>query len=204
MNKNSTPIILLILAIGIYFTFTKGKIEEYKAIKNVNAGYQQAIENSEKLMKIRDDVQKAYNEIEEVDKNRLEKMVPNNIDNVRLTLDVKNIGLSRGLVLNNVKTTAPNINTGINTKNTATANNSISPNPVNGNMDTPIQSGVNSEYNIVTLSFDVSTTYPVFLELLRDLETSLRIMDVSKISFATSETGVYDFSVELKTYWLKQ
>ena len=118
MNRNATPIILLILAIGIYFTFTKGKIEEIKVIKNVNAGYQEAIDNSEKLIKKRDEIVANYNQISDNDKERLEKMVPDNIDNVRLTLDVKSIGLGRGLILKNVKTNAPNINTSISKANT--------------------------------------------------------------------------------------
>ena len=195
MNKNVTPIILLILAIGIYFTFTKGKIDEIKSIKEVNAGYQQAIDNSEKLVKIRDGVLKSYNEIGDDDKDRLNKMLPNNIDNVRLTLDVKSIGLGRGLVLKNVKTNAPNINTSI---NKSTEN-------LSSGLNTPImQDNLSKNYNTVILSFNVSTDYATFLGLLRDLEASLRIIDISKVSFTAGDNSFYDFSVELKTYWLKQ
>ncbi len=194
MNRNSTPIILLILAIGIYFTFTKGKVEELKTIKNVNAGYQEAIENSEKLMKVRDDVQRSYNEIDDIDKERLEKMLPNNIDNVRLTLDVKSIGLSRGLVLRNVKTDAPNINTGIKSSGTNGTNARIN------NVPPPDSA---SPYDTVLLTFNVTTNYLTFLELIKDLETSLRIIDISKIDFTVNDTGTYDYSVELRTYWLK-
>lgn len=194
MNKNSTPIILLILALGIYFTFTKGKIDDLKTIKNVNAGYQQAINNSSKLMKIRDDIKKDLNKINPNDMQKLNKILPDNIDNVRLTLDVKSIGMSRGLILKNVRTDAANINTGIKSPGT-TAKPANSTNQGN-------DSG--GEYDIVTLSFGVTTTYPVFLELLRDLETSMRILDISKVSFTANNTGVYDYSVELKTYWLRQ
>jgi hypothetical protein len=190
MNRNATPIILLILAIGIYFTFTKGKIEEIKVIKNVNAGYQEAIDNSEKLIKKRDEIVANYNQISDNDKERLEKMVPDNIDNVRLTLDVKSIGLGRGLILKNVKTNAPNINTSISKANTI-------------NDKTTEQIETNADYNTVVLSFDVSTTYQNFIDLLKDLETSLRIMKVSKITVKATDSGVYDYGVELKTYWIK-
>jgi hypothetical protein len=192
MNKNATPIILLILAIGIYFTYTKGKIEDIKTIKSVNAGYEQAIGNSETLIKVRDEVKKRYNEIDPVDQARLEKLIPNNIDNVRLTLDVKSIGLNRGLVLRNVKTNAPNINTSISGTNTLEKPSTDKTAPK-----------IPNSYDTVTLTFNVSTSYQNFIGLLNDLETSLRIMDISKITLTVNDGGVYDYGVELKTYWLK-
>lgn len=204
MNKNATPIILLILAIGIYFTFTKGKLDELNVQKNINAGYQEAINNSEKLIKMRDNLVKAYNEISDDDKDRLEKMVPNNIDNVRLTLDVKSIGIGRGLILKNVKTNAPNINTAI-----AGQGNKVNSNASQSTINTGAvtKSGkvsLNNSYDTVTLSFNITTDYQTFLALLKDIETSLRIIDISKISITANDTNLYDYNVELKTYWLKQ
>ena len=192
MNKNATPIILLILALGLYFTFTKGKVTELKAIKSVNASYQEAINNSAKLLRIRDEIKNDFNKIDPNDQLRLEKMLPNNIDNVRLTLDVKSIGLARGLVLKGVKANAPNINTS-NTGVSATK-----PAAPAGAAPTT------AAYDTVTLSFSVSTDYLTFLELLKDLETSLRIIDITKITLTVGDTNVYDYGVELKTYWLKQ
>ena len=205
MNKNATPIILLILALGIYFTFTRSKVETLKSIKNVNAGYQEAINNSEKLIKTRDSILKAFNEISENDRQRLEKMLPNNIDNVRLTLDVKSIGLGRGLLLKNVKTNAPNINTSIVPTNNTTSNTSNSIGSNSGSMGrTPMSVTLPSNFDTVTLSFNVTTDYKTFMELLNDLETSLRIIDISKITLTANDTNLYDYGVEIKTYWLKQ
>jgi Tfp pilus assembly protein PilO len=202
MSKNATPIILLILALGTYFTFTRGKVEELKAIKKVNAGYQQAINNSAKLMKVRDEIKRDLAKIDPNDLTKIEKMVPNNIDNVRLTLDVKSIGLTRGLILKNVKTDAPNMNTALKQAGSASANKS--PAPVTQAPGPNGPNSINSAYDTVVLSFSVTTDYQTFLELLRDLETSLRIIDVSKISFTATDSGIYDYNVELKTYWLKQ
>lgn len=92
MNKGVMPIVLLILAVGIYFTFTKGRMDNINEIKTVNAGYEQALENVEKLIKVRDSVLKTYNSIDSNDRKRLDKIIPNNIDNVRLIIDVKGIG----------------------------------------------------------------------------------------------------------------
>ena len=46
MNKNLTSLILIVLAVGIYFTFTKAKLVELSDIRAVNAQYDKAIKNN--------------------------------------------------------------------------------------------------------------------------------------------------------------
>lgn len=193
MNKGVAPILLLILAVGLYFTFTKTKIDEIKTINTVNAGYEQALENVEKLIKVRDEVLKTYNSIDENDRKRLDKIVPNNIDNVRLIIDIKGIGEQHGLTLKNVKTSATNessVTKAVNTDPTGAEVASFGSNP--------------SKYEVVTLSFEVSASYKSFTELLKSIESSLRVLDISRINVSANDTNIYDFKVELKTYWLKQ
>ena len=183
MNKNATAIILIVLAIGIYFTFTSGKIAELKTIQALNGEYQTAIDNSVHLIKVRDEVLTAYNTLSNEDKERLNKIVPDNVDNVRLIIDVKDdIAARHGLFLKNIKTSSPALQ-----PQAGSAKN----NPM-------------AKYGVVTLSFSVTSPYDRFVAFLKDLEASLRIMDVSKLTIATNDSGTYDFSVELKTYWLRQ
>lgn len=188
MNKNITAVILIILAGGIYFTFTSNRLTELKAIQTVNDQYQEAIKNSENLIKVRDEVNAKYSSISIEDRERLNKLLPSTVDNVRLIIDVKdNIASKHGLLLKGIKTTSPEATMALN----APANRGGAP-------STP------SSYGTVTLSFDVTTTYETFLSFLNDLESSLRIMDVSKLSVKSNPNGQYDFSVEIKTYWLKE
>jgi hypothetical protein len=58
----------------------------------------------------------------------------------------------------------------------------------------------------VTVSFGVTASYQQFIELLRDLEANLRVMDVTRLTLTANPTtaGTYDFAVELRTYWLRQ
>jgi Tfp pilus assembly protein PilO len=190
MNKNVTPIILIVLAIGIYFTVTTGKLDELKSIRAVNADYEQAINNSEKLIKVRDKVLKTYNDISEEDRQRLDKMVPDNVDNVRLIIDVNGVAARHGIAVKNIKTSTPSSNTGsVQSQPPATINKPKS--VAGGVLDT------------VTLSFSVSTNYQTFIDFMKDLEASLRIMDISKITLTANDTGIYEYGVEIKTYWLK-
>ena len=198
MNKNVTALILIVLGVGIYFTYTSSKIDELKGIKVVNAEYQQAINNSARLIKERDKVLKSYNDISEIDRERLNKIVPDNVDNVRLIIDVKdNIAARHGLFLKNIKTSSPDKQTD------KTGSIPGTPNVVK-NEGEPTSSGVSTKYGIVTLSFSVTSKYETFISFLQDLESSLRIMDISKLTVGVGEDEVYDFEVELKTYWLKK
>jgi Tfp pilus assembly protein PilO len=188
MNRNITPIILIVLALGIYFTFTRVKLDDLTAIKEVNLQYQQALNNSERLIKVRDAVLNTYNNIDPDDRERLEKMLPDNVDNVRLIIDTNGVAARHNLAIKGIKTSATNM-------------------PADGGNNIPAsRSNVNipSTYDTVTLSFNVSSDYQTFLAFLKDLEASLRIMDISKITLNASDTGIYDYGVEIKTYWLKQ
>jgi len=186
MNKNATALILIVLALGIYFTFTASKIKEFQVVSAVNKQYQVALSNSENLVKVRDRVLASYNQISVDDQERLEKIIPNNVDNVRLIIDVNGVASRHGIAVKNIKTTTAN-----------TTSNS------NGTSENQVPGASNQKYNTVTINFDISADYQTFLSFLRDLEASLRILEISRISLKASETGTYDYGVELKTYWLK-
>lgn len=193
MNKNATALILIVLGIGIYFTFTKAKIAELNEIKVVNDQYQKAMDNANNLIKIRDRLLKDFNNIKPVDIGyKLDKIIPDNVDNVRLIIDVKDdIARNHGLVLKNIKTDSPD-NQKKDSKET----------PINTPQEPMTQSV--EKYGTVTMSFSVNSSYQTFLDFLKDLESSLRLMDISKLTVAKSETAnTYDFGVEIKTYWLK-
>lgn len=192
MNRNATALILIVLAIGIYFTFSRARITELQSIRAVNKEYQEAIDNSARLLKVRDDVLQAYNSISEGDKERLNKIVPDNVDNVRLIIDVKDdIAARHGLSLKNIKTSSP----------AATEAPKVAPAGAQGTQVGQVSNA--GKYGVVTLSFAVTSSYEAFVNFLKDLESSLRILDISKLTLNTNDAGTYDFVVELKTYWVK-
>lgn len=194
MNRNTTALLLIILAIGIYFTFTRGQLAQAKAIKVVNDEYTAAIKGAVELIKIRDQVLAQYKALSEEDQERLDKMIPSTVDNIRLIIDINDVAFKHGFSLRDIKASAPG---------------SSRTTPVSGRATTenrPVGISIPT-LDTVTISFSVTAPYLEFISFLQDLEASLRIMDPTGITVSTSETkgaGVYDFSVELKTYWLRQ
>jgi len=186
------PIILIASSVGIFFGYVD---PNYKgtAVQNTSdyskAGivflksellkYDDILNSSTKIVSQRDILVAKKNTISEADKSRLERLLPSNIDNIRLIIEISKIAEARNLV-------AKNISVGDMTK---TSGGSIGE--------------VNTAYGTLPLKFTVNSSYNNFLNFLQDLESNLRLLDITDISFSATDSGFYDFSVSLNTYWLK-
>ncbi len=201
MNRNVTATILIVLAIGIYATYTRGVWADASSVKAVNDTYASAIDNAVKLIAVRDQVLKSYNNISANDRDRIDKMIPDTVDNIRLIIDLNSVALQHGFSLKNITATT---DTG--------SNSSPSSGPSSAQSTQAALSGVGSSalsisaptLDTVTVSFSASAPYNQFTSFLQDLEASLRIMDVTHLTLSANDTGTYDYTVQLSTYWLRQ
>lgn len=175
---NIVPIILLIASIGLFFGYidpTNTKIKELLAEKT---NYNLALDKSKELGLERDRLLVKFNEMPKADKDKLLKLLPDNIDNIRLIIDIDNMAKAYGMRIRNFKAEVAN--------QKETLGKDLTP------------------YGTLTLSFSTTASYNFFLTFMKDLEHSLRIMDVTSIVFNSSDTNqLYDYNVTLKTYWLK-
>lgn len=204
MNRNVLAVIFIIISVGIFFTVTDKRYQNIKTIKAKNEEYVSAIKSSVELLKKRDILNDAYNSINPDDVSRLNRMVPDTIDNVKLIIDVNNIAARNSLVFKDVTVTQGSENE---TGGTSASRTSIAPSisttpttsasPINGSIR-------DQKPEVVDISFSVTTSYQKFLALLADIEATLRITTISKISFDAADDNEYDFNVELRTYWLRQ
>jgi len=183
MNRNIIAIILIVLAGGMYFTVTKGMLDQAKAVQVVNAEYSSAIANAEKLIAVRGQVLKDYNNLSADEKERLNMMLPNTVDNIRLIIDLNSIAVKRNLTLRNIKAVASTDGQKANAVDTTA-------------IAVPI-------LDTVTVSFSLSAPYREFITFLQTLEADLRIMDLTHLTMSANDTGTYDYSVEFKTYWMR-
>ncbi len=202
MNRNVSATILIILAIGIYFTVTSGMLAEANAVRSVNNQYQAAIASAQELITVRDKVLNDYTNISEVNRNRLERMLPQGMDNIRLVIDLSNIATQHGLSLTGIKAASQSATNGPGAP--------AAPASRDASAAAPSTNATAAGYSVpvptiqkVTVTFGVSAPYQQFISLLQDLESSLRIMDVTHLSVTVNDDGIYDWSVELTTYWLK-
>jgi len=186
------PIILIASSFAVFFGYIdpnyKGGImqsgSDYSSagvvfLKDELVKYDDILNSSTKIVSQRDVLVAKKNTITEADKARLERLLPSNIDNIRLIIEISKIAEGRNLI-------AKNILVGDMTKSSS---------------ETIGQS--NLPYGTLSLKFTVNSSYNNFLNFLRDLENNLRLVDITSISFVATESGFYDFNVNLNTYWLK-
>lgn len=183
MNKNVTALILIVIALGTYFTVTKSVIDDAKAIKDTNDQYATAIKKSDQLIKDRDEVMRRYNSISQEDRDRLDKIIPSGVDNIRLMIDMNALAVKDGVALKSI--TASAISTDV-------------------NADSSQNTNTGPALSKIKLSMGVSASYKQIIGFLKDIESNLRIMDVSKMSVSGGENGVYNLGLDVITYWLKQ
>ncbi len=183
-----TPIILIIISIGIFFGYIdpnyrgenlSGDNRSIQSLLAEDNEYQVALNNSSEIRRKRETLVQTRGEIDPADLLKLEKLLPDNVDNIKLVIDMNQIAQNHNLSLKNIK-----LDTG-----TKTDSNKLGQD--------------NSKYGTVGLSFSVNSSYNNFQSFLSDLEKSLRLVDITDLSVTGNETGTYDFSVGLKTYWLK-
>lgn len=198
--KNLTPIILILLSIGIFFFLIDPKYKEVQRLQAEVVENNKTLDIAKKLSSSREVLRSKFNKISQEEKSELEKLLPDTVDNVRLIIDINNIAEQFGIVIRDIS-----INS------TEEKGNQVSTPRTQGSSfegvieENSIQYVDKSKIGVISFSFSVSAKYEVFLEFLKQLEESLRIVDIRNIEISrNADEGVfYDYKVTLDTYWLK-
>lgn len=176
------PIVFVVLPIGLFLVYINPTYSKIQTLQAERDQYDEALNKSKELQAIRDQLLSRYNTFPEADIQRLEKLLPDNVDNVRLVLDIDDIASKYGLRIQNV---------------TVTDNSKLD------DGSRPEIGESNGSVSSVLLSFRVSASYSNFVAFMKNLEESLRIVDVVSLSFTASETDFNEYTVTIRTYWLK-
>jgi Tfp pilus assembly protein PilO len=173
------PIFLLASSAGLFFLYIDPTYQTILELRAQEAQFNEALNRSRELQQARDTLLSRYNTFSQSDVDRLTKLLPDNVDNVRLILDIDGIASKYNMRTRNV---------------TVTDSSSDDSNAIGTNQG-PVGS--------VVLNFSVTATYDNFTRFIKDLESSLRIVDLVGLSFTSEQGDAYDFDVSLRTYWLK-
>lgn len=190
MTKLTFPILLIILSVGIFFMYIDPTYGEIKEKIQEQERFDQALNKSKELQEIRDKLLAKYNTFSSRDLDRLAKLLPDNVDNVRLVLDIDYIASIYGMRIKDVT---------IDTEKERKEG-TIGP--------------TKNKYESVTLSFSMVSSYDNLIKFIKDMEKSLRIVDVTNISLvaipnqldkdgAPIREDLYKYNISVKTYWLK-
>jgi Tfp pilus assembly protein PilO len=196
------PAILTGIAITFFFVVTNPLYNTISGLKTQLDSYNQALTISTQLKNERDQLTATENNINPDDLAKLQKLLPDNVNNIRLVLEVEQIAAAYGMQLSSVS---------YDTTDDSSA-------PAAGTDTAAVQDSstgtASGDYGTFNLGFSTSGTYDNFISFTQDLESNLRIVDVSSIAFSsdtnapasnttTPPAGIYKYTFSIKTYWLK-
>lgn len=191
MSSRAIPLVLVALAVALFVTVTyPAYTDPVSGVKAVQAKYAenaQTLELATELTEKREDLRKRYSRITDEERALLAKMLPSTVDNVRLVNEIYATALRHNVTIGNVAVGAE----------------------ASGESDRASRNAAsdvasrNRSYGVLPVSFGAKASYGDFEAFLRDLELSLRLVDVNSISLKSNATGEYDWSLKLDTYWLR-
>lgn len=188
MGSRNIIAILLIAAAFAGFMFVIDPLyDESKEVAAKVEAYDTTLTNSRALERTREDLNRVYStKFTPQNLASLEKLLPDAVDNVRLIIDVENIidsirrsDPAKAISLKNVKMGASN------------------------QRKEEVIMGGDRAYGSILMSFTVTASYDNFMEFIKSLEQSLRVIDIVSVNFEAADNGISDYLVTVKTYWLK-
>jgi Tfp pilus assembly protein PilO len=184
MIRTLIPIAIFIAAIFVFVTHIQPMFAEIRSLQDEEVLLNEALENSKKLEASWNELTSQYQGYSEEDIERLSTFLPDNIDNVKLIIEIEDLASLHNLQLESA-----------NSLNTAEASEG-------------------EKFGVINLEIELSGKYEDFVLFLEHVEKSLRLIDIQSIDFeaATIEEDAtpeemgspeYNYQVSLNTYWLK-
>lgn len=184
MNDRILPLIALLASIGIFFGYVNptwsGSIA---TTKDAIALDDQALAAAADYAKQQNTLASARNEIDTADLDRLDSFLPDSVDNVGLILDLNALAARSGFSLANIDVLS------------STAGAAA---PQGGLPDAQM-----NPVGSVDLSLSAVGTYAASQAFLSGVERSARLLDIRDIVVKGSDTGVYNYQMVLRFYWLR-
>jgi Tfp pilus assembly protein PilO len=171
------PLISFAIALSILFGYVtptwSGSIREAKA---GIARSEAGLAAAKQYTAQQNGLASSRNQIDQAMLARLETLLPNSVDNVGLILDLNALATRSNLLLSNIDV-------------------------AESGADDPAAS--TNPYGSIELSLSAAGAYSAFQDFLLSVERSARLLDVRQVSVEGSNTGVYQYRMTVRLYWLK-
>lgn len=193
MNSRVLPALAIILSVGIFFAYVKptwsGPVRE---TRDAIAKDEQALTAAAEYKKKQNELASARNAIEQENLDKLSVFLPDSVDNVSLILDINALAARSGLSLANIDVITDD---SASTKSRVTEPSTQSAGTLQIARANPVGS--------VDLSLSAIGTYSSLQSFLSGIEKSARLLDVRDITVKGSDTGVYNYQMTIRLYWLR-
>ncbi len=181
--RSLMPILLISVSLALFYVFIDPRLEAVRDLVEEENQYQEAIAKAEELMVVRDQLLSQYNSIPDGDLDRLERIVPDSVNFVKLVADIDSVAGRYGIAPRGIEVKEV-LDESLGIGDTA----SLTP------------------YLSSTITFSFVSSYENLVNFLTDLEKSLQMIDIKSITFSTEgeDSDLHNFNVSFDTYWLRQ
>lgn len=193
MIRFAIAILGVVLAGTVFIVYTRPTYTEVQTMRAQSTEYDEALDKAQEMQRLKQSLLARFNALNPNDVDRLHKLLPDHVDNVRLILDLDSLAGNYGLGVENVIVDNPETDSGSRTASGLIGSQS-------------------QEYDSLGLQFTTRGTYENFSKFLTDLEASLRIVDLEQLKIErdaapagkeASGEPTYRFDLAIRTYWLK-
>jgi len=188
MSDRVLPLVALLVAVGIFFVYVNptwsGPIA---ATKEEIALNDQALKAADQFAAQQNALAAARNAIDPANLARLSTLLPDSVDNVVLILDLNALAARSGFSLANIDVIS----------NTAGGAGVSAP------QGQGLPAAGTNPVGSIDLSLSAVGTYAAMQAFLTGVERSARLLDVRDIVVRGSDTGVYNYQMVLRLYWLR-
>lgn len=179
--KNIISIIIIIISIATFVLVVQPQYTEIQEMRKTETELERVLDNARRLQSLRDDLIEKRQSIANTDIRRLEKLIPESAENVKLILEFEQISNRNSLAIQ--------------------AASAVRDQEDDSQQSFDVET---NDYGVITLDFSLQGTYNNFISFLEDIEKNLRITDIRSLNISPSdESSNYGFDISIDTYWLK-
>jgi Tfp pilus assembly protein PilO len=181
------PILLVCASVALFYLFIDPTYADIQDLQAERAEYNEALQNANELRSKLNSLRDKLNSFPPEQLARLDTMLPGQVDNVRLVLELNEAASKEDMTIDDI-TVSKYQQTGSGQSQSS------------GNQSGP-------QLQTTQAEFRVTGSYGDLKGFLKKLQSSLRIIDVDSVEFEGSrepgEPSSYEHQITVRTYWLK-
>ncbi len=206
MFRTIRPIIMILIAVGLFFSYIQPTFSEIRAVQDETNDYTETIAKAEEFNQLVASLVERKNSFTPTELARLEAYVPDTVDGVSVMSDIQTLVTGSGLLLESVSEsewTEPE-----DREVTEGINELIDPEDADlfefnsDDLDTE-SAAEEAEYLVKHFSVSALGTYEQFKVFVGDLERSLTPIEMMVTGFSTTESGLNGYVMDLRVRKLK-
>ncbi len=180
--SSTSALSYIIISIALLYSFVMPKWADVSILLDQKSKLNQTIDSIQQIEQKKNELLARFNEISNVDRKRIESLIPDNFNYVKLVSEIDAVGSRYGISIDDVSYKELDDSVGDSIEN----------------------AGPKKTYNSAILSFTFVSSYENFGKFIDALEKSLRIMDIKSMKITAQPGGLYQYSVEIETYWFSK